>query len=59
MYVPSLLHRVIGAVEELKVAIDGEEEYVTCAVSFIRGRGAVCVEIQEAAVETYRKKAEQ
>ena len=54
-YVPPLLRRVIGAVEELEVATGG----VTCAVFIIRERGSGCVKIQGAPMETDRKKPKQ
>ena len=54
-YVPSLLHQLVGAVEELEAAIDSED--AMCAVSIIRGRGTGCVKIQ-AVVKTGPKEAE-
>ena len=43
--------------KEMGAATDSED--VTCAVSIIRGLGAACVEIQDAAIKTASKEADQ
>ena len=54
---PPSLQWLIDAAEELEAVIDSED--VTCVDSFIRGRGAVSVEIQEAAVGTDSNETDQ
>ena len=54
---PILCAAADRSVEELEVATDSED--VVCAVPIFRGQGAVCAEIQECAVGTIRREAEQ
>ena len=41
---PSFLKQLIGAVDELEAAMNGD---VTCAVSFIRGQGVYASKFQK------------
>ena len=50
------LQQLIGAVEKLEAAMDSWD--VTCTVSITHERGAVCFEIQQAAVEKGRNEVE-